>query len=71
MGGASLPYFIIGGILLMEFVLKKPIKTMQFTDVKKVDELAEFLKQIGWTSIQWMSILCLCLKNVWEISDTK
>lgn len=28
----------------MEFVLKKPIKTMQFTDVKKVDELAEFLK---------------------------
>ena len=28
----------------MEFVLKKPIKAMQFTDVKKVDELAEFLK---------------------------
>ena len=43
MGGASLP-ILLGGILLMEFVLKKPIKTMQFTDVKKVDELAEFLK---------------------------
>ena len=28
----------------MEFVLKKPIKAIQFTDVKKVDELAEFLK---------------------------
>ena len=43
MEGASLP-ILLGGILLMEFVLKKPIKTMQFTDVKKVDELAEFLK---------------------------
>ncbi len=28
----------------MEFVLKKPIKAIQFTNVKKVDELAEFLK---------------------------
>ena len=55
----------------MEYMSRKPIKTMQFTDVKKVDELAEFLKQIGWTSIQWMSILCLCLKNGWEISDTE
>ena len=28
----------------MEYMSRKPIKTMQFTDVKKVDELADFLK---------------------------